>query len=244
MLAAARVESWSRSGTLRWMRSRGLIASTSAGWGLTPRPPTAEEKMLVGRNPLLELPVRLPRPPLLEHDVGELAGGIPAVRRQAGVPVPKLRSQHGFTWVVHPGSLRRISDRTLLAGYDMRRFEAVRGVTGEAPPRRRGGRRGGRASVAVGVPPAPSFDSDLACGAQSESAAGARPAKLGWNPSADRTFGQRVVHAFYLGVVRLICFLHFTLPPGLGVPVPGPRTPTKQGVCRARSRSVSCRPQC
>jgi hypothetical protein len=103
---------------------------------------------------------------------------------------------------------------------------------------------GARDSVAVGVPPAPSFDSDLACGAQSDSAAGARPAKLGWSSSADRTFGQHVVHGFYLGVVRLIWFLHFTLPPGLGVPVPGPRAPVRQGVCRARWRSASCRPQC
>jgi hypothetical protein len=87
------------------MRSWKLIASAGAGWGLTARPSAAEMKMLAGRDTLLELPVRLTGAPLLEHDVGQLAGGIPAVRRQAGVPLLKLRPQHGFTWVVHPGSL-------------------------------------------------------------------------------------------------------------------------------------------
>jgi hypothetical protein len=87
------------------MCSWGVIASTGAGWGLTARPSAAEVKMLTGRDALLELPVRLTEASLLQHDVGELAGGIPAVRRQAGVPLLKLRSQHGFTWIVHPGSL-------------------------------------------------------------------------------------------------------------------------------------------
>ena len=80
--------------------------------------------------------------------------------------------------------------------------------------------------VAVSAPAPPSFQAGLTSRAHGDSAAGASAAKFGRYSSAEGTVRKRVVHALYLGIIRLILPLHFGLPPvlrsdetGEGVPI-------------------------
>jgi hypothetical protein len=83
------------------MRSRVPIAAASARGRIASGATASEEEVLAGRDPRFELPSRFTRSTLLQHELRELASGIPPVGLQGRIPLAKLGSEHGFANLRH-----------------------------------------------------------------------------------------------------------------------------------------------